>query len=75
MNITNSASVCGWHLMQGQLECDSDTVFELAAYVLQEVHGDYVEYVCRLLIFISLTAYSATHTYAAHCYAVQCVAA
>jgi len=30
---------------QGQLECDSDTVFELAAYVLQAVHGDYVEYV------------------------------
>jgi len=33
------------YLMQGQLECDSDTVFELAAYVLQAVHGDFVEYV------------------------------
>jgi len=38
-------------VIQGQLECDSDTVFDLAAYVLQAVHGDYVEYV----IFVSIS--------------------
>jgi len=38
------------YLMQGQLECDSDTVFELAAYVLQAVHGDFVEYVFILFL-------------------------
>jgi len=34
--------------LQGQLECDSETVFELAALVMQAVRGDYVEYVFLL---------------------------
>ncbi|XP_022302441.2 FERM domain-containing protein 4B-like isoform X7 [Crassostrea virginica] len=28
-------------IFKGQIECDSETVFELAAYVLQVTHGDY----------------------------------
>ena len=30
---------------QGQIECDSETVFELAAHVLQASLGDYTEWV------------------------------
>jgi len=30
-------------VLQGQIECDSETVFELAAYVVQASHGDYIE--------------------------------
>ncbi|XP_062575985.1 FERM domain-containing protein 4A-like isoform X2 [Saccostrea cucullata] len=28
-------------IFKGQIECDSETIFELAAYVLQVTHGDY----------------------------------
>ena len=28
---------------QGQIECDSETVFELAGHVLQATYGDYVK--------------------------------
>lgn len=30
-------------ILQGNLECDSDTVFQLAAFVMQAVHGDFSE--------------------------------
>lgn len=30
-------------IFQGQIECNSETVFELAAHVLQASLGDYVE--------------------------------
>ncbi|XP_041348053.1 FERM domain-containing protein 4B-like isoform X3 [Gigantopelta aegis] len=29
-------------IFRGQIECDSETIFELAAHVLQEYHGDYI---------------------------------
>lgn len=33
---------CRIHIFKGILECDSQTVFQLAAHVLQATHGDYV---------------------------------
>lgn len=36
-NITDLVCV----FFQGQIECDSETVFELAALVLQVTHGDF----------------------------------
>ncbi|KAK3103250.1 hypothetical protein FSP39_017835 [Pinctada imbricata] len=30
-------------VFRSQIECDSDTVFELAGYVLQATHGDYID--------------------------------